>query len=77
LFWPADFACRRLGEVLSLPDVVKLSRRDPGVHLYYKHYDNIYGGKYLLAVVNSRRKSIATIFVTDKIKAGETLWAKK
>lgn len=67
----------KIDKVLSLPDIVKLSRRDPNFHLYYKFFPEIYRGKYLLVVTNSRRKSVSTVFITDKIKVGETIWPKK
>jgi hypothetical protein len=67
----------KIEDVLFLPDVVKLSRRDPKVHLYYRFFREIYGGKYLLVVTNSARKSISTVFITDKIKVGETIWPGK
>ena len=40
----------RIKEVLLSPDYVKKSKRDTEVLLYYKFYDDIYDGKYLLAV---------------------------
>lgn len=67
----------KIPEVLKLPDLVKLSKKDAEVHLYYKFYNEIFGGKHLLVVTNSKRKTILTVFVTDKIKVGETIWQKK
>ncbi|OGC06684.1 hypothetical protein A2230_01445 [candidate division WOR-1 bacterium RIFOXYA2_FULL_36_21] len=67
----------KIEEVLKLPDFVKLSRRDSSVHLYYKFYHEVYKGKYILVVVNNSKKYISTIFITDKIKLGETIWIKK
>ncbi|MFH1826359.1 MAG: PBECR2 nuclease fold domain-containing protein [bacterium] len=64
-------------EVLSTPDIVKISRKDKNVHLYYKYFKKILGGKYLLVVTNSGKRIIITAFVTDKIKVGEMLWPKK
>jgi len=73
----AEKFIEKVKEVLSLPDVVKLSKRDPSVHLYYKFYNGIYDGKYLLVVTDSVRKLISTIFITDKIKVGEIIWPGK
>jgi len=67
----------RIREVLGLPDIVKISKRDSGVHLYYKFYKDIFGGKFLLVITNSEKKIIVTAFITDKIKVGEVLWQKK
>lgn len=67
----------RIREVLSLPDLVKLSKRDPKVHLYYKYYNDIFNGKHFLVVTSYERESIITAFITDKIKAGALIWQKK
>jgi len=40
----------RIMEVLSMPDYVKISIRDETVMLYYKFYDDIFNGKYVLVV---------------------------
>ncbi len=69
--------CNRFREVFDRPDIVKISKRDSKVHLYYKFYNDIFGGKYLLVITNSERKTIITAFITDKIKVGEVLWQKK
>ena len=68
---------KKIPEVLNSPDLVKLSKKDKDVHLYYKYYDNVFGGKYLLVVSSNKRKEILTFFITDKIKVGETIWQKK
>jgi hypothetical protein len=68
---------RRIHEILALPDLVKISKRDPDVHLYYRFYNDIFNGKYLLVVVNHSRRKVVTMFITDKIKVGEVLWQKK
>jgi len=68
----------RIQEVLSLPDYVKKSKRDAEVLLYYKFYDSIFDGKYLLiAAKKGLRSFILTCYITDIIKKGETLWEKK
>lgn len=68
----------RIQEVLSSPDYVKRSKRDAEVLLYYKYYDDIFGGKYLLVSVKKGLRSfILTCYITDIIKRGETLWEKK
>ena len=68
----------RIGEVLSSPDYVKKSRRDKEVLLYYKHYSDIYKGKYILAAVKKGLRSfVITCYITDIIKKGVTLWERK
>jgi len=34
-------------------------------------------GKYLLVVVNGAKKSIVTVFITDKVKIGEVIWPNR
>jgi len=68
----------RIQEVLSSPDYVKKSKRDAEVLLYYKFYDDIFDGKYLLVTARKGLRSfILTCYITDIIKKGETLWEKK
>lgn len=68
----------RIKEVLSSPDYVKKSKRDENVLLYYKFYDDIFDGKYLIVVaMKGLRSFILTCYITDIIKKGETLWEKK
>ncbi|MDI6731751.1 MAG: hypothetical protein QME05_04140 [Candidatus Margulisbacteria bacterium] len=64
-------------EVLASPDLVKISKKDINVHLYYKFYPDIHGGKYLLIITSSLKKKVVTMFITDRIKVGEVLWQKK
>ena len=63
--------------VLANPEVVKISKRDKNVLLYYKYFSKIFDGKYLLVVVKkNKRDFIITIYITDKIKGGEVIWEK-
>ena len=65
-------------EVLASPDYIKKSSRDAEVLLYYKFYDDIYMGKYMLiAAKKGLRSFILTCYITDTIKKGVTLWEKK
>ncbi len=73
-----EFYKEKIQEVLSLPDYVKKSKRDAEVLLYYKHYGDIFDGKYLLVVAKKGLRSfVLTCYITDIIKIGETLWEKK
>lgn len=64
----------RIKEVLSSPDYVQKSKRDENVLLYYKFYDDIFDGKYLIVIaMKGLRSFILTCYITDIIKKGETL----
>ncbi|MGA2463633.1 MAG: hypothetical protein ABSH06_04695 [Thermodesulfobacteriota bacterium] len=65
-------------EVLSDPDYVKKSNRDDDVLLYYKFFENIKYGKYLLiALKKNLRSFILTCYITDVLKKGAAIWEKK
>ena len=67
----------RLSEVLSKPDLVKRSKRNKDIFLYYHYYKDIYKGKYLLAVARTRDKPLLlTCYITDRIKKGDLVWKK-
>jgi len=62
---------------LASPDMVKRSPTDLRVRLYYRFYQEIFGGKFMVVVVKSvERDFISTIYITDKVKAGEVIWQK-
>lgn len=68
----------KIQEVLANPDYVKKSSRDAEVLLYYRFYDDISNGKYMLVVAKKGFRSfILTCYITDMIKKGVTLWEKK
>jgi len=68
----------RIQEVLVTPDYVKKSSRDAEVLLYYKYYDDIFNGKYMLVVAKKGFRSfILACYITDMIKKGVALWEKK
>lgn len=68
----------RIQNVLATPDYVRESSRDTKVLLYYKFYNDIFDGKYMLTVVKKGLRSyILTCYITDMIKKGVTLWEKK
>ena len=67
----------RLEDVFRSPEWVKRSRRDPHVYLYYRFYDDILDGKYLLGIAKiASRATVLTCYVTDSIKQGDLLWPK-
>jgi hypothetical protein len=66
--------------VLQVPSVVRLSQVDDDVKLFYKFYPRTQvGGKWLCIVVkySSVDAFITTAYLTDRLKAGETIWPKK
>lgn len=67
----------RLSEVLGKPDLVKRSKRNKDTFLYYHYYKDIHRGKYLLAVAETKEKSmILTCYITDRVKEGDIIWKK-
>ncbi len=67
----------RLLEILSKPDLVKRSKRDKDVLLYYRYYPDMFDGKYLLVVVKIQKHPfLLTYYVTDRIKEGEVIWQR-
>ena len=67
----------RLLEVLSKPDLVKISKRNKDTFLYYRFYKDIYKGKYLLVVARTKdNPMLLTCYITDRIKEGDIIWKK-
>jgi hypothetical protein len=63
--------------VLQTPEVVRQSRSDSKVYLYYRFYEQtIVGAKWLCVVIkdNSDDAFIITAYLTDKLKQGLELW---
>ena len=63
--------------VLRQPQLVRCSRSDPAVRLFYEFYaQTIVGGKWLCVVVKYAQNDafVVTAYLTDKPKAGEDLW---
>lgn len=66
--------------VLLQPQLVRRSRSDEAVRLYYEFYaQTIVGGKWLCVVVKHAESDafVVTAYLTDKPKAGEDLWPTK
>jgi hypothetical protein len=63
--------------VLRQPQVVRRSRSDTEVRLFYEFYARtIVGGKWLCVVVKYPQDDafVVTAYLTDKPKTGEDLW---
>ena len=66
--------------VLREPQLVRRSRSDTSVRLFYEFYaQTIVGGKWLCVVVKYGENDafVVTAYLTDKPKAGKDLWPKK
>ena len=66
--------------VLLQPQLVRRSRSDQAVRLFYEFYaQTIVGGKWLCVVVKYAENDafVVTAYLTDKPKAGEDLWPIK
>ena len=67
-------------KVLLHPQLVRRSRSDGAVQLFYEFYaQTIVGGKWLCVVVKYAENDafVVTAYLTDKPKAGEDLWPTK
>ncbi|MDQ3775363.1 MAG: DUF4258 domain-containing protein [Pseudomonadota bacterium] len=67
-------------QVLRQPRLVRRSRTDAPVRLFYAYYaQTLVGGKWLCVVVKYSENDafVVTAYLTDKPKAGENLWPKK
>ena len=65
---------------LRQPQLVRRSRSDQAVRLFYEFYtQTIVGGKWLCVVVKYAENDafVVTAYLTDKPKAGEDLWPIK
>jgi hypothetical protein len=66
--------------VLLKPQLVRRSRSDEAVRLFYEFYaQTIVDGKWLCVVVKYGENDafVVTAYLTDKPKAGEDLWPTK
>jgi hypothetical protein len=66
--------------VLVQPQLVRRSRSDDAVRLFYEFYiQTIVGGKWLCVVVKYAENDafVVTAYLTDKPKPGEDLWPIK
>ena len=69
-----------LERVLLQPQLVRRSRSDEAVRLFYEFYaQTIVGGKWLCVVVKYMENDafVVTAYLTDKPKVGEDLWPIK
>lgn len=58
--------------VLSEPNDIRISKSDPKALLFYKYFDTILDGKYIMVGVKTNgRWYILTSYLTNKILSGE------
>lgn len=66
--------------VLQSPAEVRVSCSDDSVQLFYEFYaQTLVGGKWLCVVVKYPLDDafVVTAYLTDQLKAGDTIWPKK
>ncbi len=66
--------------VLQFPTEVRISRSDESVRLFYEFYaKTMVGGKWLCVVVKygAENAFVVTAYLTDRLKAGDTIWPTK
>lgn len=71
---------QEIERVLQSPTEVRLSRLDQAVRLFYEFYaKTMVGGKWLCVVVKYAPEDafVVTAYLTDQLKAGETIWPTK
>lgn len=59
-----------LSDVLEEPDEIRYSSRNDEILLFYRYFDNIEEGKYIVVIVNSIEKSVTTAYLSHRIKMG-------
>ena len=71
---------QEIERVLQSPAEVRVSRSDQAVRLFYEFYARtMVGGKWLCVVVKYATEDafMVTAYLTDQLKAGETIWPTK
>ncbi len=71
---------QEIERVLQSPTEVRISRSDGSVRLFYEFYaKTMVGGKWLCVVVRYAAEDafVVTAYLTDRLKAGDTIWPKK
>ena len=71
---------QEIERVLQSPSEVRSSRSDEAVRLFYEFYaKTMVGGKWLCVVVRYAAEDafVVTAYLTDRLKAGDTIWPKK
>ena len=62
----------KISEILNKPDEIRKTNEDKNVLIFYKFYDKVLNGKYIVVVTKiNKRNFILTSYLTDKIKTGK------
>jgi len=62
----------KIKEILLAPDEIRIDSYDSSVLLFYKFFDRINVGKYLVVIVKTNERNfILTFYSTYRIKSGE------
>ncbi len=63
-------------ETLKYPEIIRQSRTDENVYLFYRQI--MYGGKqyHICVVVNSTEGFVITTYITHRIKEGHEIWRR-
>jgi hypothetical protein len=70
----------KIEETLLLPDIVRLSKTDETVRMYYRYYTKTpVTTKHLCVLVKTNKNDyfVITAYFTDSIKKGDQIWEKK
>lgn len=58
-------------DILELPNLIRRSRTDKDVFLYYKHLDRLY---CVVVKQTGMEGFLITAYPTDKVKEGDLIW---
>lgn len=69
----------KLKKVFLEPEDIRVSKSDQSVLLFYKYFDNIMEGKYIVGVVkiNDRSFVLTAYFSKRKLSGGKYIYEKK
>jgi len=62
---------KNLRRVLEKPDQIRYSTYNQNVLLFYRYFDKIENGKYIVVVVGKLKGLVRTAYLTHRIKTGE------
>lgn len=62
----------KIKQILLKPDEIRISKSDPKVLLFYRYFDKILGGKFIVVTTKINQRSfILTAYLTKKKLSGE------
>ena len=68
-----------VADTLRAPERIVRSLHADDVLLYYRFYERLLGGKYLLVAARIEQEGwcVVTVYITDTVKSGEVLWLSR